>query len=221
MYLVIFIFFMITFIVGCNKENGKNILNLPLSKDCEWIYVSKGYQSYDLNIGERPIFLDTISIDDSFANISNNEVSNNSYDTLFVRILNIDKISEDSIIYEYNFDFIRFWGNKILKVKDGYQRYFGKNQISPYIIKFPIEKGKKWINKFSRVIEKCTISVIDTTLKVHNKIYKNCIGLRIIQIREGNSFNIEMYFNQEYGLVYYIDEKSNDELVLIKVMNLK
>jgi hypothetical protein len=140
-------------------------------------------------------------------------------DTIKIYIKEIKKIGKDSTFYKFSEDFVRFWGSEILLVKDGYKRYF-QDCKETYLIKFPIKVNQTWENRFYLVSEKCTISSIDTTISFDGRTYHNCLSIKIQQYREADKYFIKVYFNEEYGLVYYVDYKSGDEIKLLKMETL-
>lgn len=201
---------MFIFFSQCSNQTANLIL--PFNKENVWYYLVKGYQSAEYNAPKMPEISDSLSLD-YFSYKSNVP----ELDTVKIVIRDITVVNDDSIYYTFNRDLVRFWGKKIIKVKDGYLRDFGAYGGYPYIIKTPITLNKKWRNNFPFVSESCEIITTDTTLTFGKDKFHNCIGVNITQSREGELFLIELYFNEKYGLVYYNDLTGFDEIRLLQM----
>ena len=200
---------------GCNQSHK---MDIPLKKGVNWYYLTKGYKSYSKHIRQEKISeKDSVSLDNFEISIdkipTNKEII--KYDTICVNITNIDRINEQSILYNFNLDYIRFFGDKILKDDTGYMKYFHNGSSTPYIIKFPILEGHEWENKYNGIIEKCFISNVDTNLIFDGNRYDKCIKIMIIQKSENGVSNIVIYFNEKFGLIYYNDSNTLDEIRLL------
>lgn len=218
---IIFILFL--GLSSCSTDTDLNKLHLPLDDKTVWVYEATGYSSYVLNLGQKFIFKgesnDTISINNFYDSLmvgSSKTFTDISYDTINVFITKISYFNDDSIIYQFNIDFLRFGGTEIIKTKDGYKFSFGNGE-SPYLIKFPIKLKNQWENRYSFVSEICVITAIDTTIQVRDKEFKNCVQLTILRSVEGYKSTAKIYFNEKQGLVYYKDYNYQDELILIEM----
>ena len=216
-------FFLLIGFLSFSIDTDLNKLHLPFDKKTIWVYEVAGYSSYALNLGQKFTLKgesnDTISINNFYDSVmveSSKTFNNMNYDTINVFVTKISYFNEDSILYRFNIDFVRFWGTDIIKTKSGYKSILG-NSESHYLIKFPIKLKNRWENRYSFVSEICVITAIDTTIQVRDKEFKNCVQLTIQRRVEGYNSTANMYFNEEQGLVYYKDYNYKDELRLIEM----
>lgn len=218
------VFFALFFwILTCTTNSTSDVLNLPWDKKTIWMYEVRGYKSYILNVGEKLILKNEIndaslqisilydSLYDKYVNFSDT-----IYDTIGVFVEETNHFGEDSIVFQFNIDFVRFWGDKILRVRDGYKVSMGDGRFH-YLIKFPIKLNSHWENKYTFVSDSCAITAIDTTIKVRKREFRKCIEITIFRSMEGMKSTIKMYFNKKQGLVYYKEENNQDELILIEM----
>jgi hypothetical protein len=210
MYNLIFaIILILSLFFGCS--NKKNIFELPFSKSNIWYYDVIGFRSAEKFAPPRPDLIDSLGSDA----YSPKEIPER--DTIKIYIKGIEELGKDSTIFKFSEDFVRFWGSDILFIKnDGYKRFY-KNYKDTYLIKFPIRRYNNWENRFFLVREYCKIINIDTTIAFDGHEYHNCLGIKIQQNREGEKFFIKTFFNKKYGLVYYVDDRSGDEIKLLKM----
>ncbi len=218
------VFFALSFwILACTTNLTSDVLKLPWDKKTIWVYEVRGYASYILSVGERPILKNEVNdtslqISTLYDSLYDNyrDFPDTTYDTIYVFVEEINHFGEDSIVFRFNIDFVRFWGTKIIQVKDGYKASLGDGRFH-YLIKFPIKPNSHWENKYTFVSDNCAITAVDTTIEVRNREFRKCIEITIFRSMEGMKSTIKMYFNKKQGLVYYKNENNQDELILIEM----
>lgn len=202
------IIFLISFFLGCSSY--KDDFKLPLRKGNIWFYEVTGFRSSEKFAPLRPELLDSLGSQ----SYRIKEIP--QHDTIRVYIQEIKELGKDSTLYKFSEDFVRFWGSEILFVKNGYKRFF-QDYGEPYLIKFPIRSRNSWKNLFPLTSEICEIISVDTTITLNDRVYQNCLAIDIQQSREGRKHHIQTFFNEKFGLVYYKDHDSSDEIKLVKM----
>ena len=117
------ILFIFSIILGLSVCSKKKLYFFPFEKQNRWVYELDGYSSHLKKNNPTDLKAElSDSMDTSIfmiANLSSEPI----IDTLDIYIKEIVNLSDDSLLYVFNFDFVRFWGNQWLLTKDGYSIY--------------------------------------------------------------------------------------------------
>ncbi len=203
----------ISILLSCTVK--KDTFELPLNKTTIWYYDVKGYMSAERYMPARPETLDSLRTEA----YSMKQIPER--DTIKVYVKDITQLNKDSTLFKLSEDFVRFWGTTIIKTQYGYYYYWEGDYNQKYILRNPVKVGNRWTNRLKHEYDDCEITNIDTTIKVAEQYFQNCIEVTINRIGQVSSHQIKMYLSEEFGLVYYKDYGSLDEIKLLKMERLR